>query len=258
MNRILHHAALTDGRRGSLRKRVALISVMVLMAAVLSGCLYPKDSLAQNRAPAKEAVRTIQAAVDQYRTDQSGMLPIENSSTETPKYEKFIIDFGKLQRMNYLSDIPSAAFEKGGNYYFLLLDEETDPNVKLMDLHLYQQMNDIQKWSDEYKRASGGELPAGEEVYPSFYYIDFEKLGHKSPDLRSVYSGQPLNVMIHDNGTVFADYGIDLRKAVEKTGGNPDSAKDLRELLVSSSDFVPVKSPMYRWVNGDPQAQLPE
>jgi hypothetical protein len=43
---------------------------------------------------------------------------------------------------------------------------------------------------------------------------------------------------------------------LNKSKVKPDADKDLRTLLVDSSDFVPVKSPAYRLVNGEPQASL--
>jgi len=65
-------------------------------------------------------------------------------------------------------------------------------------------------------------------------------------------------VLVHENGTIFGDYGIDVRKAVELSEAEPDPSTDLRELLVQQSLFVPVKSPVYVWVDGDPEARLPE
>ncbi|EXX91312.1 hypothetical protein BG53_02290 [Paenibacillus darwinianus] len=231
--------------------------LVLTLTVALSGCLYPKDRLAQNLLPPKEAVRNVQQAIDQYQAD-NGLLPIKNAEVTTPAYEKFIVDFAKLLRMNYIGDVPAAAFEKGGRYYFLIQNEEDDPTVKLMSVVVFQQINDLQSRVDAYRAANGGLLPVGDEAYPSFRYLDFGKLGGVKTDVRSVYSRQPMNVIVHENGTVYADYGIDVRKAVEEEGGTPpEPGGDLRQLLVAKSDFVPVKSPAYYWVNGDPQASLP-
>ncbi len=233
-----------------------LLATCALLAAGLTGCLYPKDRLAENQAPPREAVRNVQAAIEQFKADR-GMLPIKNSSADTPVYEKFIIDFAKLQRMNYISAIPSAAYEKGGDYYFLLLNEETDPIVRLMSVVVYQQLNDLQAKVDAYAAANGGALPLGEEAYPSFYYLAVDRLGIAKPDIRSVFGGQPLSVLVHENGTVFGDYGIDVRQAALKSGSQPSGEQDLRELLMLQTLFVPVKSPAYIWKDGDPFALLP-
>lgn len=245
--------------RAERRRKPAAALALLLLAALLSGCLYPKDRLAENRIPPREAVRNVQAAVDQFREEQGGLLPIRNSAADTPAYEKFPVDFAKLQRMNYIGDIPSAAFEQGGSYYFLILHEETEPVVKLMDLKVFQQLADIQEWADAYRRSNGGELPAGEVIYPGFRVLDFAKLGRKEPVVRSMYSGQPMTLMLDESGKVYADYGADIRKALEKVGAAALPANaDLREALVAASDFVPVKSPAYRSVNGDPQAVPPD
>lgn len=233
-----------------------LIATCALLAIGLTGCLYPKERLVENQAPPREAVRNVQAAIEQFQADR-GLLPIKNSAADTPVYEKFIIDFAKLQRMNYISDIPNAAYEKGGDYYFLVLNEETEPIVRLMSVVVYQQLNDLQAKVDAYAAANGGALPIGEEAYPSFYYLAVDRLGVAKPDIRSVFGGQPLSVLVHESGTVFGDYGIDVRQAVERSETEPAGEQDLRELLMLQSLFVPVKSPAYVWKDGDPFAMLP-
>lgn len=239
-------------RNGTMKVLLALA-----LAAALPSCLYPQDRLAQNQLPPKEAIRNLQQAIDQFQAD-NGLLPIKNAEETTPRYEKFIVDLPKLRRMNYIGEIPAAAFEKGGSYYFLIQNEESDPTVKLMSVVVYQQINDLQRRVDAYKMANGGRLPVGEQAYPSFRYLDYDKLKGVKLDIRSVYSRQPMNVIVHEGGTVFADYGIDVRKAVEQQGGTPPGPDyDLRGLLVAKSDFVPVKSPAYYLVNGDPEARLP-
>lgn len=243
------------GRRPGAWFRV--LAAVLFVSAVLTGCLYPKDQLAQNRMPPRDAVRLVQAAVDDYRRD-TGLLPIKNAGPETPRYEKYIVDLAKLQRTGYLSDLPAAAFEKGGNYYFLVLNEETEPIVRLMNIAVLQQLNDVQSRVDEYMSSNGGALPAGEPVYPSFAALDFDKLGGRKPDIRSVFSGHPITVLVHDSGAVFADYGIDVRRLVESSGIAPDPNEDLRELLARETLFVPVKSPVYHWTLGDPTARYPE
>jgi hypothetical protein len=237
-------------------RRWLLLATSALILIGMTGCLYPKDRLAENQAPPREAVRNVQAAIEQFQTEK-GLLPIKNSSSDTPIYEKFVIDFAKLERMNYISDIPGAAYEKGGDYYFLLQNEETAPIVRLMSIVVFQQLNDLQAEVDAYKAANDGALPLGAEAYPSFYYLDVDQLAIAKPDIRSVFSGQPLSILVHENGTVFGDYGIDVRKAVEKSEEQPIGERDLRELLALQSLFVPVKSPAYVWKDGDPLALLP-
>lgn len=237
------------------RKGLTLTASVILMLS-LTGCLYPKDQLKQNQAAPKEAVRNVQAAIEQYQND-TGLLPIHNSNTEVPIYEKYKIDFSKLQVKGYISTIPTAAFENGGNYYFIVIDEETEPLVKLLDIVTFQRVNDIQNWVRSHMQ-SGGELPKDEEMYPGFYQIDFKSMNRTAPDIRSVFSGQTIAPIIDDEGVVYTDYGIDLMQLILKSEGiAEDDQLDLRRLLVDSSDYVPVKSPIYRLVNGEPQAVHP-
>ncbi|RAP76396.1 hypothetical protein [Paenibacillus montanisoli] len=236
-------------------KKAAAAIVLALMAALLSGCLYPEDQLGQNQKPPKDAIMNVQAVIDQFQKD-TGLLPIQNSTETTPLYEKFKVDFDKLKRMNYLSTIPETAYEQGGSYYYLVINEDTDPTVKLMNLVLYQQMNDVQAAVKNYADGHDGKLPEGASLYPSFKAIDFGSLDIKEPTLRSVFSGGTLTPMIDSMGHVYIDYGPDIMQALSKleSGKKPGESTDLRTLLVDSSDFVPVKSPVYRLVNGEPQA----
>lgn len=238
------------------KKCLAMLAGSIVMLVALSGCMYPKDQLKQNQVAPKEAVRNVQAAIDQYM-DETGMLPIKNSTAETPKYEKFYVDFGKLGRTGYLTDIPSAAFENGGNFSFLLIDEETKPRVKLLDIVAFQNINDIQAWVTSYIQTNSV-LPKGEQTYPGFYQINYKEMNKSAPTIRSVFSGQTLQALVDENGVVYTDYGIDIMQFIQKNDKKEFGADvDLRTLLVDGSDFVPVKAPIYHLVNNEPQAVKP-
>lgn len=237
-------------------RRMLLLVIVALLMLPLTGCLYPKENSKQN-VPPKEAVRNVQAAIDQYYAEV-GLLPIRNSSQEVPKYEKFKIDFKKLQSGGYLGELPKAAFENGGNYYFIIIDEETAPRVKLMDIVSFQKINDIQNWV-KLHISNGGALPKKDAMYPGFYTIDYKSMNRTAPVIQSVYSGGSLQAIIDDQGIVYTDYGIDIMQLIERSGGvDAVSVVDLRELLVDASDFVPVKAPEYRLIQGEPAAILPE
>ncbi|WP_276351656.1 hypothetical protein [Cohnella caldifontis] len=228
----------------------------VMMLVLLSGCLYPKDNTPGNNFSAHASVQTAQDAVKRYQ-EATGLLPIQNADASVPVYEKYKIDFGKMKRMGYVESIPKLAFENGGEYVFLIIDEETNPRVKLLDLPVYQGIADVQKKVDEYRNGHGGGLPVGEEAYPGFRYLDFKKLGIDRPELLSMYSKRPLELMADEQGTVYADYGIDIAEALKKDELPPGADEDLRGRLASLSDFVPVKSPIYRWAGDGPQAVAP-
>ena len=249
----MHRAKLRQGR-----KRAVLLPLLVLLllALALGGCMYPREQQ-QPGSSYRESVKRVQAAVDDYQ-EQTGLLPILTSDQATPRYEKFVIDLNKLQQEGYLDEIPAAAFEKGGSAYFLVLDEDTDPQVKLMDLVTVQKVNDIQRKVNLYKSAHGGKLPAGEERYPGLTSIDVKRAGTGTIKLSSVYSGQPLEFLMDRSGTVYVDYSADISAAIDKNGSVPAADRDLRLELDQASYYVPVKSLPYLWAQGRPVPQAPQ
>jgi len=233
--------------------KALVLSVLCFLFISLTGCLYPNDQTPGINASAREAVITVQDAVDRYQ-EQTGLLPIQNAEEKIPLYEKYKVDFGKLKRMGFIAQIPSAAFENGGGYQFLVIDEETKPLVKLLDLAVFQTVNDVQKKISQYRSAHHNQNPAGEEVYPGFPAVDFAKLGMKAPNIQSVYSNQTLNLIVNEQGQVFVDYGIDIVAAIKKLEAQPRPEEDLRRILIEASYYVPARAPVYHWVNGEPQA----
>ncbi len=244
-----------DRRSGVFRKAAAAVMV-VLLAVSLTGCLYPDEKKNENRVSYRESVKRIQSALDDFQKDQ-GILPMINADEDTPKYEKFRINLDQLQKGGYIDEIPATAFEKGGSAYFLIQNEETDPTVKVMDLITVQKVNDVQRAVNQYKSAHGGKLPAGEELYPGIYLVDPALANTKSIVLKSVYSGQDMNFMMDEAGVVYVDYAFDIMQLIDKEGLKPSKDEDLREELVKSSDYVPVKSLAYRWSGDSPVAVKP-
>lgn len=241
--------------RGRLLAKRAALTALALSLLPLAGCLYPDEYTPSNQVSAKEAVRTVQDAVDRYRED-TGLLPIENASESTPKYEKFRLDFAKLKRMGYLTELPKEAFERGGSAQFLIVDEEDNPQVKLLDLAVYQTIGTIQTKVNAYVLKHKGQQPTGDEVYPDFRQLDYKKLGIDDPAIRSMYTGRVMDLLIDPGSTVYADYGIDIGQALEKSGAKPAPSDDLREFLTNQSFYVPVKSPVYRMADGSPRAYI--
>ncbi|XID94254.1 hypothetical protein ACF3MZ_06950 [Paenibacillaceae bacterium WGS1546] len=237
------------------RKTLAAAGAAGLLLAS-AGCLYPDGNSPGSDASARESVMLVQDAIDRYR-EQTGLLPIQNADESTPQYEKYKIDFGKLQRSGYLANVPKAAFENGGNYQFLIIDEIADPTVKLLDLNVFQTIADVQKKAAAYASANANRVPAGDERYPGFYALDYAKLGMKAPAIRSMYSQQTLELLVDGEGIVYADYGIDIATALRKENAAPLPEEDLRRALTEASYFVPVRSPVYHWTDGEPQAILP-
>jgi len=236
-----------------LLSRAIAAGLAILALFLLAGCMYPEDQSPGNNASAREAMLTVQDAVDRY-FEQTGLLPIQNADETIPLYEKYKVDFGKLKRLGFIAQVPGAAFESGGAYQFLIIDEETEPLVRLLDLTVFQAVVGVQKKVDEYRGGHANRNPAGDEVYPGYASIDFSKLGMKSPEIRSMYSRQSLNLLVDEEGQVFVDYGIDIATALKKAEAKPGADEDLRRSLIEASYFVPVRSPAYRLANGEPTA----
>lgn len=230
------------------------ISVCLALCGIvlLSGCLYPNELMTANQAPPNEYITVVQSAVDAYR-QKTGVLPIKNSEMDTPIYEKYVIDFKRLKDQHVLSTIPANAFENGGTNLYVLVHVETKPEVKLLDLRSYQQVGDLQKQVVEYRNKHGGELPFGEPVAEHFHWLDFAKLGVTPPEIRSPYSRQTLNVLIHDSGQLAIDYAPEIMRVMQqKNAQSVDPKQDLREILVAESYYVPALSYPYHWLNNEP------
>ncbi|MDQ0088128.1 hypothetical protein J2T12_001534 [Paenibacillus anaericanus] len=234
-----------------------LLCLITIGTVYLSGCMYPKERRQEKVVTYRESVERIQRAMDQFQEEQ-GILPIITAGIETPRYEKYIIDLDQLNRKGYIDEIPDTAFEKGGSAYFLVINEEIDPRVKVMDLNTVQRVNDVQRLVDKYRASHGNELPAvdGKETYPGLYTVDLPQIAGKDYPLRSVFSGETLPYLMNGKGQVFVDYAVDIMQAVDKAGIKPEGDEDLRLILVDQSYFVPVKSLSYHWVKGLPVPQV--
>ncbi|MHA0855466.1 hypothetical protein [Paenibacillus sp. CMAA1364] len=228
--------------------------VLMMLVWVTTGCLSPTQETS-SQPSYHESVKRIQSAVDDYQKEFE-ILPIINADQGTPKYEKFRVDLVKLKDSGYMDEIPNTAFEKGGNAYFLIINEETDPTVKVMDLMTVQKVNDVQRAVDQYARIHANELPLAEEIAPEIHNVDLMKVGIASTKINSVYSNKEMGFVIDKEGQVYVDYTFDIMQAIDMSEHKPQGNEDLREYLVSSSYFVPVKSLKYSWVDGSPQASM--
>lgn len=235
-------------------KRMSAALVLVLFPVLLTGCLYPGENMPENKVSYRESVKRIQSAVDDFYQEQ-GILPIITAGSEIPRYEKYRVDLDQLKNRGYMDQIPNTAFEKGGSGYFLIINEETEPTVKVMDLTTTQKVNDVQRAVNLYKMSHDDALPAGETLYPGYTAVDLSKTDAKSVKLNSVYSGQEMTFIMDENGTVYADYAFDIMQAIRKNGTDPKEGEDLRRYLEQESYYVPVKSVPYTWQDGQPVAQ---
>ncbi|MGD6815745.1 hypothetical protein ACQCVE_01560 [Metabacillus sp. 113a] len=210
----------------------------------LSGCLYPQAELAQNQVPYKDQLDFVQKAVDQYKEKTDGLLPIKNKDMNTPIYEKYPVDFAKLVP-DFLPEAPGTAYESGGIYQYVLINAETKPEVKLIDLRMAEEIRDLRIRISAYIQ-SNRYPPYKEVLEDGVFTLDYQKLGLKEPPaVTSPYSENQLPLLIGSKGEIFADYRIDLHKALKETNKKPDQNEDIRALLVEDSVFVPAFSKPY-------------
>lgn len=233
-----------------------LWSVCILTAVIffVAGCLYPQDRLTGGLEALPGHVEEVQQAVDRYE-EQHGVLPIKTVDADTPIYQKYVIDFGRLVPI-FISDPPPSSFEKGGTYLYVLVDVEEDPTVKLFDLRVTDKLRQVQLEIDAYREKTGRD-PRGFEVVPGVFELNDEWLSQSDTTIPSPYSqGSTLPLVMDADGTVFVDYRTDLMRILENKDSPPATDVDIRYLLTEDSLFVPAHSLPYRYEDGEPVIHL--
>lgn len=216
-----------------------IVSWLVFMT-LLSGCMYPDNRLANNQIPYKTQLQSVQTAVDSFKKDNGGILPIKTEPADTPIYQRYPIDFKKLIP-KYLSEPPGNAYENGGIYEYVLVNAETKPTVKLFDLRIAETIQEIQ-----LRIKAGGYPPFKKVLGKNVYSIDFTKLGYeKSPNAVSPFTNQNLPFVITSDVKVYVDYSSDLHLALKKRKSSLTAGEDIRPILMENSMFIPAYSLPY-------------
>ncbi len=109
---------------------------------MLVGCMYPRENMKRNEVPYEDQLQMVQKAVDTYKEQNNGLLPIKTRDMNTPLYQKYPIDFQKIAP-RYIPEAPGNAYESGGVYQYVLVDVETNPMVKLIDVRMAEKIRDI-------------------------------------------------------------------------------------------------------------------
>lgn len=223
-----------------MKKCLEVFLFWMITSAILTGCAYPQEKLAQNQTPYQDQVKSVQSAVEQFQKDNGGILPIKTKENETPIYQKYLIDFKKLVPA-YLAEAPGNAFESGGIFQYVLIDVETNPTVKIFDLRIAETIRDINL------RISMQQYPPyKDQITDNVFTLDFEKLGYKEEQMViSPYTNQPLPFVITGNAEVFVDYRKDLFQILQNSNDEFASDEDLRTILYQDSMFVPAYSLPY-------------
>lgn len=229
-----------------------LLFILILLSLLLTGCLYPDSELEKNQIPYEDQLETVQTAVDNYVDSNNGLVPIRTKPSDTPIFEKYLIDFTKLTDGGFLSEIPGNAFEEGGVYQYVLITPEENPRVRLIDLRITEEIRGVnlrlQTYRDEHLYP-----PFGEQLSNNLYTIDYEKLGLESaPTVISPYSNNNLPIIMDVDGNLYVDYRMDLNDALNEYEHDFGEGDDIRYLLAENTPFVPAYSVEYTIKNNEP------
>ncbi|MFP7297832.1 hypothetical protein [Neobacillus niacini] len=217
-----------------------ICTVLIFTTLILSGCMYPSEKLAENQIPYTDQLQAVQQAVNSFKEDNGGILPIKTRDAVTPIYQKYPIDFKKISP-KYLAEPPGNAFESGGIFQYVLVDVETNPTVKLLDLRMVDTIRDI-----KLRIKSNGYPPYKNQLSEGVYTLDFNKLGYKQePYAVSPFSNQNLPFVVTTDAEVYVDYRQDLYHQLKKAEKTVKPGEDIRNLLVEDSMFVPAYSLPY-------------
>ncbi|WP_254778667.1 hypothetical protein [Bacillus sp. cl95] len=214
--------------------------MILLIASFLSGCMYPDAELEKNQVPYQDQIDSVQRAVNQFQQDNGGILPIKTKDATTPIYQKYPIDFQRVVP-KYLAEPPGNSFENGGIFQYVILDAETKPTVKLIDLRIAEKIRDI-----KIRLQTQQYPPFDKEIAKNVYTLNFKKLGYKeTPFVVSPYTNQNLSFVIDGQGEVYVDYRSDLFAEISKSKRDLKPGEDIRFILAEKSMIVPAFSLPY-------------
>ncbi|MCM3571674.1 MULTISPECIES: hypothetical protein [Mesobacillus] len=221
-------------------KKIRFYLAAILVLVTLTGCMYPEEKLVQNQVPYKDQLDSVQSAVDQYKEANGGLLPIKTKDAETPIYQKYPIDFKKIVP-RYMAEAPGNAYENGGLFQYVLVNAETNPTVKLLDLRIAETIREI-----KMRINATGYPPFKEKIAENVYTLDFKKIGYKEePVVVSPFTNQNLHFIISTEGEIYVDYRSDLYQAIKSSKKEFEEGVDIRDILVDNSMFVPAYSLPY-------------
>ncbi|MBC5637077.1 hypothetical protein H8S33_09690 [Ornithinibacillus sp. BX22] len=229
-----------------------IIAMMLLILFILSGCLYPSSQLEKNQTPNQAQLDMVQSALNDYQEKTNGLLPIRTKPNETPIFEKYIIDFNQLKEQGSLAEVPGNAYENGGIYQYAIINPDTNPEVKLIDLRITDALRSINLKINLY-RDKNLYPPFGEVVENGIFTIDHEKLGLETPPtIESPYSDAVLPIVMDTDGNIYIDYRIDLNNALKEYNSSYKEGEDIRFLLAENTPFLPVYSLPYTVKDNEP------
>ncbi|CEG27663.1 hypothetical protein [Bacillus sp. B-jedd] len=221
---------------------------LFIAISLLGGCMYPSSELSENQIPYEEQLKSVQAVVESFQKDNGGILPIKTKEADTPIYEKYVIDFTRISP-RYMQEPPGNAFENGGVFQYVLIDVETNPTVKLLDLRIVDKIRDI-----KMRIRANGYPPYKDKLADNVYSLDFSQLGYKEPPhVVSPFTQQNLSFVVTGDSEIYVDYRSDLYQQLKTSKKEFTEGEDIRSLLTENSMFVPGYSLPYTIdSNGEP------
>lgn len=221
-------------------KKFRLFIMLAVGVFVLSGCGFKGGLQAENLLPYEDQLNAVQDAVNSFREDSGGLLPIKTRDMDTDQYIKYPIDFKKIIP-KYMGKAPANAYETGGIYQYVLMDVEENPTVKLVDLRIADTLRDI-----NYRKGINGYGPVAEVIADGVYKLDYKKMGYKSElSVQSPYSDTHLPLVATGDGKVYVDYSIELNRLLQEGDVKVKPGEDIRHLLTDNFAIVPAYSLPY-------------
>ncbi|MBE1554105.1 hypothetical protein [Sporosarcina limicola] len=207
---------------------------------LLSGCMNSPDKNPSQEIPYADQLSTMQKVIDAYQEKSGGLLPIKTRDMETDMYIKYPIEFSNIVP-TYTGEIPSNAFEMGGIYQYVLMDVETNPTVKLVDLRVAERIREL-----NVRKNINGYVPFKDPIGENVFLIDFEKMGFKEPlTVPSPYSDVQLPVVVGGDGHFYIDYSVDLNRMLMEKQHDVKEGEDIRFLLADNYPVLPAYSLPY-------------
>ena len=213
-------------------------TLLFILIPFMAGCMLPEEEKAQNQISDESQIQMVQNAVEQYQEDSDGLLPIKTVENQRD-YLQYQIDFEQLVP-DYLSERPGNAYEMGGKYQYVIIDAEEDPEVKLADLTLTDEIRSLTIRLD----AMGEHVELDEQVGPNVYQLDLQYYNlSENPVVTSPYTGTSLNVFYNGGQQFLIDYREEIGKIIHDNDLEFETGEDVRHVLYEYTPIVPIYSP---------------
>lgn len=221
-------------------KKIKALILLALTTVLLSGCLYPEEEKVESQVPDVDQLASVQRAVDEFRKETGGLVPIKTREEDTDLFIKYLIDFEKIVP-KYLAKAPANAYEKGGLFQYIIWDPENTAEVKLVDLRGPEKIREI-----NMRKIGTGYVAISEQIGENVYSINHEKMGFDEPlTVPSPYSDVQLPIVMTGDGELYIDYSIDLYRVLQDEKSEVVPGEDIRHILYDENPIVPAYSLPY-------------